>query len=197
MIEYSFSENGLSLLLPQYSNSDNIKALIQSLLSPMDSTVDVVNNLSLAMDLRTATKGELDNIGKLLNVYREGREDESYRSAIKAQIFINNANGKANNLLSLTRLLVGDDVRFSAVEQFPASFQLLFYDNQDVITEDLISKVSPIGVRGIFLGNPYAGKEVFQLSTVDNSGTITGGTVMPDVDELSTANVVMIDVIFQ
>lgn len=195
-IEHNYEDDAVSLLLPQFNSSPRLRELIKALISPAQETLDGVNQISVAYDVRTAEGAQLDLLGKLLNVSRLGRDDDELRSAIQGRILVNRANGTASNVIELLNLAL-PDIEYTVIEQFPASYQVLIYSPQNVINEELIQDISPIGVRAIFFGNPYQNKTIFQVSDVDSGGTITGGTPMVNVADLPTTDQVLINVIYQ
>ena len=132
----------------------------------------------------------------MLSVERDAYTDDQYRNLLKSRILINNSTGSAANFISLLKLVLGD-IKFSVIEQFPATVQVLIYSPQDVVDEALVNDITPIGVKGIFFENPYESKTVFELADVSNDGlTQTGGTPMPNVADLETTDVVMLNVIY-
>lgn len=195
-IDYNFEEHAKSLLLPQFKNSNNINVIVGSLIEPAQETIDLVNQFPSAYDLRTAEGVQLDAIGKLLNVEREGGTDDVYRKRIKARVLINSSTGSGGNFVSLLRLVL-EEIEFSVIEQYPASVQVIIYSPQGVVDENLVNDITPIGVKGLFFQNPYEDKTLFQLADVSDDGlTITGGTVVPDVADLPTSDVAMANVIY-
>lgn len=90
---------------------------VQTLETVLTSTID-------AVALAYAEGAQLDGIGKIVGEAREGREDEAYRSAIGARILLNNSSGTIEDLIGLTRALLGD-VAVQVVEVQPAHFELI------------------------------------------------------------------------
>lgn len=162
----------------------------------MQETATLANDITPAFNINTAEGEQLDYLGKLLNVERLAYTDDEYRNLIKSRILINNSTGSAANFISLLKLVLGD-IKFSIVEQFPATVQVLIYSPQNVVDEKLVNDITPIGVKGIFFQNPYEGKTVFELADVSDDGlSQTGGTPMPNVADLETTDVAMLNVIY-
>lgn len=193
---YNSIENGVSLLLPQFSDKQKIVGMVSSFLSPTTEIISAANEISEGYYIETAIGAQLDSLGKLVNEYRLTRNDADYRNAIKARIVVNNATGSSSNFIKMLKLVLGDDVTFKVIEQFPAAVQVVIYSPQTVITESLINDILPVGVRGIFLATPYEDKVVFQLSDADEFGVETGGTPIPNVADLDTTDVAMVNVIY-
>lgn len=195
MIEYDFEGEALGLILPQFKRSSNINGFVKSLVTPCKDLLDGVNQVMEAFNINIAEGQQLDYLGKLLNVGRNERSDDDYRIAIKARIIVNNATGSGANLIKMLKLVLGD-IPFTVVETFPASVQVIIYEPQSVIDEDLVNDLVPIGVKGVFFGNPYEGKTLFTLGEVQGDGSVVGGTVIPDVADAATSDIVMADVIY-
>lgn len=195
MIEYDFEGEALGLLLPQFRNSSNIKGLIKSYVSPCKDILDTTNSMMEAFNINIAEGEQLDYLGILLNVTRDGREDDSYRDAIKARIVVNNATGSGANLIKMLKLVLGD-IPFTIAESFPASVQVIIYEAQSVVDENLVNDLVPVGVKGVFFGNPYEDKTLLVLGEVQPGGSVVGGVGLPDVNDIATSNVVMADVIY-
>lgn len=197
--EKDYKAEALSLLLPQFDNSPKLKGLIEGSLEPSTSFQSGLNQLIDAYSLNNAEGLQLDRIGKLLNVERQDRSDTDYRAAIKARIIINKSTGSGKNLIEMLKLVLGDDAEFRVVEQFPASVQVIIYQSQNVIDERVVNDILPIGVRGIFFGNPYEGKDIWTLSDVESGGLIPSPdpfSALPNVADLDTTNLVIVDVEF-
>ena len=195
-IEYDFESHAEGLLLPQFDSSFRLKGFLKSIITPMQENVTLANDITPSFDINVAEGEQLDYLGKLLNVERLAYTDDEYRNLIKSRILINNSTGSAANFISLLKLVLGD-IKFSVVEQFPATVQVLIYSPQNVVDEKLVNDITPIGVKGIFFQNPYEGKTVFELADVSDDGlSQTGGTPMPNVADLETTDVAMLNVIY-
>lgn len=193
-IEYDFQEHAESLILPQFKNSPRLKEFVKALVKPAQDSLDGINQINNAYDLRTAVGQQLDTIGKLLNTARNNRSDEDYRAALKGRVLVNNATGSASNFISLLKLALGD-IQFQVIEQFPATVRVFIYSPQNIIDEQLVNDIVPVGVQGIFSQNPYIDKTVFEFGEVSGVDII-GGTVVPEVADLQTSDVVLSEVIY-
>lgn len=193
-IEYDFQEHAESLILPQFKNSPRLKEFVKALVKPAQDSLDGINQINNAYDLRTAVGQQLDTIGKLLNTARNNRSDEDYRATLKGRVLVNNATGSASNFISLLKLALGD-IRFQVTEQFPATVRVFIYSPQNIIDEQLVNDIVPVGVQGIFSQNPYIDKTVFEFGEVSGVDII-GGTVVPEVADLQTSDVVLSEVIY-
>ena len=195
MFDIEYQQNAIDLLLPQFSESDNIKAILAGWLSPAPQFQKTVNDIIASRNIDTAEGTQLDLLGKLLNVYRMDMSDDDYRIDIKRQIIINRANGTLNNFIELMGLVLPEDAIYEVVESYPASFRVVIYTPQDVVNSSLVSAISPIGVSGIFLNNPYEDKVVWIPSDVGDPAP-DDAAILPDVSEMATTNKTLIEVTF-
>jgi hypothetical protein len=86
---------------------------------------DVMYEMLTERGINTAEGINLDRIGEILGVSREGLTDALYLDAIFAQIIANNSDATARDLLSVVQLIVGDDLRLlNLIEDFPAKVTL-------------------------------------------------------------------------
>ena len=194
MYEHDYQEEALSLLLPQFDNSVDLRGFVKGLLASTPSFQSGLNEI-LAGYSQEAVGAQLDKIGKLLNVERLGRDDAEYLSAIKVRIIINRATGSGANFIDMLQLVLPEDVTFQVFEQFPAAVRVIIYGAQTVITEDVVNEILPIGVEGIFFVNPYEGKTLWVPQEVDAIGT-DPAAVLPDVADIDTSDIVLADVFY-
>lgn len=195
MFEHDYQQEAINLLLPQFSESDNIKAILAGWLVNAKDWQKAANDIISAINIDVAEGVTLDFKGKLLNVPRLDRTDEEYRVAIKRQIIINRANGTMNNFIDLMSLILPPESRFDVIPTYPAAFRVIIHTPQDVVDESLIQAIAPIGVEGVFLNNPYQDKVVWYPSNV---GTVSppDEAILPNVADIGTTNKTLINVAY-
>lgn len=198
LIRKDLREEAVELLLPQFSNSPDLQNFIRSLVGeftvPYEDMFDIRENF----DLLVAVGDQLDLIGSLLNTSRAGLTDDQYRSTLFAVIFVNSSTGSPENLIQNLNSIVGEK-GYLLLENFPAEVQVRLYKPQNILTQDILDAMLPLGVGSIFFENPYIDKMVWELSEVDIGGVITNPnplSVLPDVANIETSSVVLADVIF-
>ncbi len=190
--DVNLEEEGVGLLLPQFKNAQNIKATLQGPLAYLDSNVDTIKNIQEGVVFDNLTGDMLAKVGKLLNVQRGGLGETEYKSAITASIYINASDGTSKSLIKVLNESVGEG-KYTFIESFPAEVQVRLYEPQNFLTEEIIGLLLPIGVKGVFFQNPYAGKTPW---IVANVGDTNPEAILPDVADLNTTDKVMVDVIF-
>lgn len=97
------------------------EGLIQSLVSPAQNFETIANEMLNERGLTTSEGVNLDRIGQIVGQDRQGLDDTAYLATIGAQIAENNSNGTADELLSISQVLLGDDFISAEIkEMFPA-----------------------------------------------------------------------------
>jgi hypothetical protein len=188
-------EDGLSLLLPQFQESTNIKGLLRSVFEVAQGTEDGILDVFQGSGLDNATGYTLDLIGELVGVSRARLDDSTYRSAIRVRISINRSTGTIPDIISLIGL-VTDNSDFDVIEYYPAEVHVRLKSPQDVITQNFIDDVTPAGVGGVVLEDPDG--EVFtpvELDLVFNAPLLSDSGVLPELSELPATNKTMSDLI--
>ena len=193
-IDYDVTEQAIALLLPQFAEKKRVKGLFTGVLSPSDEVVSGINDITNGYDIDTAVGEQLTKLATLLNVKRNERTDDELRAAVKARIIINKSTGSAANFIEMLGLVLGD-IRFTVIEQYPASVQVIIYSPQNIVDEDIVNDITPIGVRGIFFENPTEGKTIFEFGD-ESGGSVTGGTPMVNITDLGTTDVVMVNIAY-
>jgi len=204
------TEEALSILLPQFKGKPNIEAILKGNTSYLDASTLTVQNILDGLHFESMSGDLLDKVGKLLNVLRGGLSDEDYKTKIQTvlrgglsdedyktkiqtQIFINASDGSIKSLIRVLNTIVGER-NYRIVESFPAEVQVRLYEPQNILTESIIGELLPIGVKGVFFQNPYTDKTAWELTEVGEADNPF--SVLPDVADLDTTDVVVVDVIF-
>lgn len=194
MIDYNFKEHGVGLLLPQFDNSPKVQGLVKSFLEPADQWLQGVNDLLESYNIDKATGEQLDLIGSLYSFPRLNRDDETYRKALKVRIITARATGKSSNFIDCLKYLLGENFRFDVLE-FPSRVQVICYGDQDIITDDVVKLITPVGVGATFFTNPYEDKVIWTPCEVDEDGEPipTPEAVLPEIEDLATTDMVIIE----
>lgn len=177
----NYVEDGLAKNLSQFAEDATFKAIITSILTPLQDTqaslIEYVENNNIS-DGRGVI---LDNIGKIVGERRLGRSDESYRTALRNRIVINTSEGSPNKLLEILTLLSGGD-RHRIYEHFPLTTS--FYTN-GVINEglpDTLLSASPITTNRINIYHDPVEDSLIPCELTNELGIL----VNQDLDEIVT-----------
>lgn len=191
---FDLSSAALELLLPQFKGKNTIESILKGAATPSQEIIDTGFAIVANYSLDTANSEILNLIGKLLNVPRGIEGDEDYRRLVKTQILINKSTGSSKTMIEALDDIAGEG-NYKVTEQFPAEVSVRLYTQQSVLTSEIINAILPIGVNGVFFQNPYVGKlpwESSDVATAENNPL----AVLPEVADLGTTDLVMIDVIF-
>lgn len=117
--------DGQSLLLSQFDNSTQLRALLAALLSPSQSLEDAQAVHYGALDVDTAEGALLDVLGGIVGERRSGREDSEYRAYVRARVAANASDGSAADIYRVVRLVLGDATHDLRIQTIPPAFYRL------------------------------------------------------------------------
>jgi hypothetical protein len=136
----------LSRLTGQFESSPKLKALIQAIVAPLTLLETTADQLMSERWIDTAVGLQLDGAGSIVGEPRQGRDDETYREAIRFRVFVNISQATPGDLINGLRMLtVPTDMQYLAV--YPAT-ALLFTDGYfvDSVTAETMFDLYPAGV---------------------------------------------------
>jgi hypothetical protein len=139
-----YSEN-LDLLLAQYQESVKLKGLIDSMNDQADDFEKALFEIRDLFYLITAEGVQLDIIGKIFKVEREGQTDEEYRTDIAATASLR-ASGEPEAIIAILKVLYGATfvTYIPAYPAVPAAFYLI---TDAIIDQECLNCISPAGVQ--------------------------------------------------
>ena len=105
--EQNHVEEGFKKLLSQWDNSSSVRGLLESILQPINEAEQGSQDVYDSFSIITAIGKQLDMLGALLGVPRNGRSDEDYRIIIMSKISTSRGSGTTNELISLLSALTG------------------------------------------------------------------------------------------
>lgn len=100
-----------------------LDGLLQTAVVEVQEVEDVLFQLLLQRSVDTAVGAQLDTLGAIVGIDREGRSNTEYRQSILVQIQINNTGGQEAALAALLEDLV-NPVTIDIVEVFPAGLDI-------------------------------------------------------------------------
>jgi len=103
-------EAGLSRLITLWKDKPNVVGLLKSYLEQFNELEDLLFSILQDRSLYTAAGVQLDMIGALFGVTRQGRDDIRYRPAIVSAIARLNDDGTTEKFLNLLRLVGNTDL---------------------------------------------------------------------------------------
>lgn len=149
---FGVQDNGrLGLLLGTPVESDNVlttyvKTVTEALNSVQDGFLDMLEYRGIS----GAVGAQLDLVGKVVGLARNGRGDEAYRTLLYFKAFINNSEGTPDEILTAVKSVThAESVRLW--EHYPACV-FLYSDGEDVSqAAEILKEVVPAGVDGPYL----------------------------------------------
>ena len=110
-------------LVDQFKGQANIEAFVRAWAQQSQDAEDAAFSVLLLTTLTSAEGVQLDGLGEVVGVEREGRNDADYRVRIGAQILLNNASGTIENLLALAVALGATTTTLTEV--YPAKIEIV------------------------------------------------------------------------
>lgn len=97
---------GPALLIDLFRDQVAIRALVEACALEVQELEDAVKADSLAFDIITAVGDQLDAIGQILGIDRQGLIDDPYRVQLQARVVLLTSSGTRENINALVRLLL-------------------------------------------------------------------------------------------
>lgn len=140
------TEKANGYLLQQYKDRPNIKALIDSIILPMQSIEDTAYDLYIKNYIPVATDYHLDRLGDIIGVDRKARDDDTYRYAINLGIISNNSGASADEIITILKSIYSAD-RIEYLESGTAYFQIYIQGKEfPANISQLLLELKPAGV---------------------------------------------------
>lgn len=119
----SACDAGLARLLSQFGSSPLLRALICSLADPADLLAQALTDVQTYRSLDTAIGVQLDALGDLIGLLRNGDVDADYRRFLRAKVAANASHGHADELIEILELLDNGFApsEITLTEHFPAT----------------------------------------------------------------------------
>jgi hypothetical protein len=111
---------GLSRMPSQWLDKPFVQGLVKSLVGLMQPLEEAFHELNNERGIYTAVGIQLDVLGLILGVSRQGRSDEAYRSALLLQSAINSSDATMDGLIGILQILT-QDTTAGMVEHYPAT----------------------------------------------------------------------------
>lgn len=181
----NYDERTKKLLIGQFIGGKNFNKFVSSITPSFQELEDTFQDLLNERALDSAIGQQLDGIGTIVGLSRNGRDDETYREALQAKIFENVGSGEPNTLLNFLKTLTEAEI-VEILEYYPAT--VVLYTNGLVIPNDLVSQVNKVRAAGVdsipivaSLGEiPFIMDDVANLTPIPD----TVGLGFSDVNEL-------------
>lgn len=141
-------------LIDQFKDQTTIDAFVQAIVEQDQdleaSLFEVLNETTLA----NAVGQQLDNLGQVIGVEREGKTDADYRIRLAAKIALNIGSGTLPQIIDIIVNIVDDPANtIIAEENYPAEVS---FETQEAITNGeeiaaIVQEAKPAGVGATFI----------------------------------------------
>lgn len=146
----SLTSEATSLLLSQFSESTKLKALINSLVQPLEEALTAVESLKQSLYIDKASGEVLDTIGTILNQPRNNLGDVDYGAWLKVRILLNNNSGTAEDIKRILSVLYAG-VRGYELRESPGYLNVFLQKEPTFTTmkviQAIIKEAVPMSVR--------------------------------------------------
>ena len=143
-------------LLQQYRDQPNIQAVLDSLVTPLQSLEDAFSELNTGRGISLAVGVQLDRLGALVGITRGQLGDDVYRTRIKIRVIQNLSQGEPDRLIQVYEFLLGASLVLYQ-ENYPAGCILLanapVASGQETLIYQNIQNIAPAGVRVDYIGS--------------------------------------------
>lgn len=145
----------LTRITGQFYNSPKLLAALEAIIAPLNVAELDLDDLKTKRWLDTAFGVQLDGLGSLVGERREGRDDETYREALRFRVFINTSQATPPDIMFALRYLTKSD-NLQYLESYPATFYL-YCDGYSITTliPAVMQDLSPAAVANVTICVSY------------------------------------------
>ena len=163
-----YRKTALSRLVGQFDDKPRVKALVESMVTPLEDLSADFEQLKNSRWIDTASGAQLDGCGHIVGVARISREDEEYRTAIKARILSNTSKATPRDLIEGVRFLTKPD-EIQYLESYPAC-AILFTDGEQVPegSQTILQDIAPAAIEHVPLMVSYGRAKPFRTGRLAN-----------------------------
>lgn len=171
-----FQAKALDFEVTQFKDKPKSLALLYAIMDQLQEADATAIQIAEALDVQTAVGLQLDKLGRIVQLAREGREDDEYRAAIIAKIVINMGSGTVEDIIFAVRTVCGTP-KVSVYELPNTAIYVAVqvpYTNEERI-EPMISLVKAAGVAldYVVAVGPSVGSEDYTVADIAEMLTLT------------------------
>lgn len=167
-------EEGLNRLPSQWSESEKIRGLLESWLNRANELEDLLFDMLENRGLFEAKGENLDIIGALFGVARDGRSDDEYRQVILNEVTVQTADGTTEPFMQVLRAKSGSDY-VDFWEHPPADVHARLGEGFNIYTYSDLEKQVPAGVS-------------LRVIVDDKFDSFVGSELLLQISDLQTNN---------
>lgn len=178
-----YCERATDRLAEEYKGKTRIEDILCAFTNTIQELEFVFQDLKANRSINTATGIQLDDIGEIVGLARQGLTDAQYQIAIKLQIVINTSNGEPESIIAYVKGLTNSTFVFYR-PAYPAAYSLEI--NGTTLPPNIIKQVeiaSPSGVA-VDIVSTLGSTKVFRLAVE------SGYTALPNSAGFSEPTVI-------
>jgi len=142
----SYVSDALSRITSQFEQSPKVLALLAAIVGPLDSLQLESDSIKTERWIDTAIGAQLDGCGAIVGETRQGRDDDSYRAAIRFRVFVNVSEGTSGALIKGLKYLVLSD-EYQYIEAYPAT--AILFANGPFVPSGIQSQIQDLAPAAI------------------------------------------------
>lgn len=152
-------------LIEQFKGKPNLEALISSYVTQIQDAENAAFQLITDRSIDTATGAQLDGIGQVVGLDRDGLSDDDYRTRLRVQIRLNLSTGTIEDVLTVATLITGGSVEL--FEGWPASIVVTIFEltEDPALVAQIISEARSAGVGSQLIYSPSPEGEIFSFAS--------------------------------
>lgn len=174
MITHEADHKGKAIerLAQQYKNSPQLMGVINAIADMFQLTEDAIYEMYGRLDIDASEGQQLDGIGGIVGIERQGYADATYRLLIKGKIAENTSTGTPEDIIQIYNILTSGTTAYIG-ELFPAK---IFITNNgsipaglEFLVEQMTNNSTAAGVGLDYIGY-HNGGDAFSFAGGDGKG---------------------------
>jgi len=161
-----YVERTLALLVEQFKGKPRFEGILSALATQIQDIENATFQLFFDRALTTAVGAQLDQIGTVVGLARNGLSDSDYRAQLGAQVLVNTSQGDPERLIEVVRIITSSALVVLA-EPKPGYVQISFDGTAPDPVPLFVAKIDSVAPAGVRLqlveGTPG---NSFRLGTV-------------------------------
>lgn len=163
----------LNRLVQQFRRNPLIEKLVRAFCDPMAELEQAFVDIIVKRYLENAVGDQLKQLARLVGqVILDGLSDEDLKRYVRARILANRSNGRGEDLIKITRLVVNDSntrVKVRTIGNATAALELennpTNFDIGTILYRDFLSKAVGVGIRITLTWWPDDETEMFEFES--------------------------------
>lgn len=174
-------EDSVSLLTSQFEGSAVVEGALSVFLSSLQGVANGMGQLLNERGIALAYGDRLDQIGKIVGIDRQGRQDGAYKQAILNRVIVNNGEATPDDAMSAIKVsTLADNVE--TWEHYPACSIFMTDGTANQDTPVVAKNVTPAGVTsGLVIWNEYG--EAHRPVDLDGAALESTWQYLPEYNE--------------